>query len=49
MMNAGAVLFIVSLLILVCLLTRVLPGMRPQSLLIRRMKEAGIRPGGPNS
>lgn len=45
MMNAGAVLFIVSLLILACLLTRVLPVKRSRSPLIRRLKEAGIRPG----
>ena len=45
MMNAGAVLFIVSLMMLACLLTRVLPVRRSRSPLIRRLKEAGIRPG----
>jgi len=44
-MNAAMVLFTVSLLAMIVLLSRVLKQKRPQAPLIRRLKEAGIRPG----
>lgn len=44
-MNAGVVVFIVSLLILILLLSRVLKQKRPQAPLIRRLREAGVRVG----
>ena len=44
-MNAGAVLFIVSLLALIFLLSRVLKQKRPHAPLIRRLREAGVRVG----
>ncbi|TNL00946.1 hypothetical protein CYD30_28445 [Kosakonia cowanii] len=44
-MNASVVLFIVSLLILILLLSRVLKQKRPQAPLIRRLTEAGVRVG----
>ncbi|MCE2003998.1 DUF2726 domain-containing protein [Enterobacter asburiae] len=44
-MNASVVLFIVSLLILILLLSRVLKQKRPQAPLIRRLREAGVRVG----
>lgn len=44
-MNAALVLFSVSLLAMIVLLSRVLKQKRPQAPLIRRLKEAGIRPG----
>ena len=44
-MNAGVVLFIISLLALIFLLSRVLKQKRPQAPLIRRLREAGVRVG----
>lgn len=44
-MNAGVVLFIVSLLALIFLLSRVLKQKRPQAPLIRRLREADVRVG----
>lgn len=44
-MNAGVVVFIVSLLALIFLLSRVLKQKRPQAPLIRRLREAGVRVG----
>lgn len=44
-MNASVVLFIVSLLIPILLLSRVLKQKRPQAPLIRRLREAGVRVG----
>lgn len=44
-MNAALVLFSISLLAMIVLLSRVLKQKRPQAPLIRRLKEAGIRPG----
>ncbi|HGK4757510.1 TPA: DUF2726 domain-containing protein [Enterobacter cloacae] len=44
-MNAGVVLFIVSLLALIFLLSRVLKQKRPQAPLIRRLRESGVRVG----
>lgn len=45
-MNAGVVVFIVSLLALILLLSCVLKQKRPQAPLIRRLREAGVRGGG---
>ncbi len=42
-MNASVVLFIISLLALIFLLSRVLKQKRPQAPLIRRLREAGVR------
>lgn len=44
-MNAGVVVFIVSLLALILLLSCVLKQKRPQTPLIRRLREAGVRVG----
>ena len=44
-MNASVVLFIISLLVLIFLLSRVLKQKRPQAPLIRRLREAGVRVG----
>lgn len=44
-MNAGVVVFVVSLLALIFLLSRVLKQKRPQAPLIRRLREAGVRVG----
>lgn len=44
-MNAGVVLFIVSLLALIFLLSRALKQKRPQAPLIRRLRESGVRVG----
>ena len=44
-MNAGVVVFIVSSLALIFLLSRVLKQKRPQAPLIRRLREAGVRVG----
>ncbi|EMG7890818.1 DUF2726 domain-containing protein [Enterobacter hormaechei] len=44
-MNASVVLFIVSLLILILLLSCVLKQKRPQAPLIRRLREADVRVG----
>lgn len=44
-MNAGVVLFIISLLALIFLLSRVLKQKRPQAPLIRRLRESGVRVG----
>ncbi|WP_432458805.1 DUF2726 domain-containing protein [Enterobacter kobei] len=44
-MNAGVVVFIVSLLALIFLLSCVLKQKRPQAPLIRRLREAGVRVG----
>lgn len=44
-MNASVVLFIISLLALIFLLSRVLKQKRPQAPLIRRLREAGVRAG----
>lgn len=44
-MNAGVVVFIVSLLALILLLSCVLKQKRPQAPLIRRLREAGVRGG----
>ncbi|MGS2731830.1 DUF2726 domain-containing protein [Enterobacter sp. CFEC93] len=44
-MNASVVLFIISLLALIFLLSRVLKQKRPQAPLIRRLREAGVRVG----
>jgi uncharacterized membrane protein YqiK len=44
-MNAGVVVFIVSLLALIFLLSRVLKQKRPQAPLIRRLRESGVRVG----
>lgn len=44
-MNSSVVLFIISLLVLIFLLSRVLKQKRPQAPLIRRLREAGVRVG----
>lgn len=44
-MNASVVLFIISLLALIFLLSRVLKQKRQQAPLIRRLREAGVRVG----
>lgn len=44
-MNGGVVVFIVSLLALILLLSCVLKQKRPQAPLIRRLREAGVRVG----
>ncbi|WP_239043316.1 DUF2726 domain-containing protein [Citrobacter freundii] len=44
-MNAGVVVFIVSLLALILLLSCVLKQKRPQAPLIRRLREVGVRVG----
>jgi len=44
-MNASVVLFIISLLALIFLLSRVLKQKRPQAPLIRRLRESGVRVG----
>lgn len=44
-MNAGVVVFIVSLLALILLLSCVLKQKRPHAPLIRRLREAGVRVG----
>ncbi|EMK2300890.1 DUF2726 domain-containing protein [Salmonella enterica] len=43
-MNAGVVVFVVSLLALIFLLSRVLKQKRPQAPLIRRLREVGVKP-----